>query len=427
MYQGKHIAVLGLGVAGIHSTRILVELGAIVYAWDDTESACYQVRNMPCVQLCNMQHMDMQNLDFVVASPGIPDTHPICKKALACGIPLVGEVKLRYDLSPQATYVGITGTNGKSTTTALVAHILNSVCIPHAVGGNFTTPAVALPNLGMGGVYVMEMSSYMLTRINGMRFDVAGLLNISPDHLTWHGNMENYVTAKMRIFDNMNDGAVICTDDDMGNYVTEILQNRGCDVHTVSYKNAEETIYLKGNHNRQNISVAVAICEKLGIDKTDILNACTTFQGLKHRQQVVYQDENMIFINDSKATNVQSTIMALGCYENIHWIAGGQEKGDGYVDIIPYLHRISYAYLIGEGAQNIANFLDTHHVPYIISGHMQQAVSDVYACIQQTAGQMAHVVLLSPACASWDQFNNFAHRGDVFIECVQLYTQGGRT
>ena len=420
MYKGKHIAVLGLGIAGRYSARVLADVGAVVYAWDDSADARRQMPHHPNIHEVDLHHFDMHPLDFMVVSPGIADFHPICKRAIQHNIPLVGEVKLRYDMSPDATFVGITGTNGKSTTTALVAHILQSAGVSHAVGGNFGMPALALPHLGNGEVYVMEMSSYMLTRIQGMTFSVAGLLNVTPDHLAWHGDMDGYFNAKMRIFDNMSDGAVVCTDDAAGIKARDILQQRGCAVSCVSYNHMPPAPYLKGNHNRQNMAVAVAICEKLGIARADILAACTHFKGLQHRQQLVYADDTMTFVNDSKATNVQSAMIAMGCYHNIHWIAGGQEKDGGYEELIPYLHRISHAYLIGEGANNIAQFLRRHNIAYTISTHLQQAVSDAYQAVKVSGG----VVLLSPACASWDQFDSFAQRGDMFCRCVQACVQG---
>ena len=417
MYKDKHIGVLGLGIAGVQTAKKLMQMGAVVVAWDDMPDACKNAEQQG-IKITDLLNFDITMLDFLVVSPGVPDTHPICANAKHANIPLIGEVKIRYDLCPHARYVGITGTNGKSTTTALIAHILHCANIPYAVGGNFGTAAIALPDLGADGVYVLEMSSYMLTRIKGVKFSVAGFLNMTADHLAWHGTMDKYFIAKMHIFDDMTDGAVVCTDDIWGKQVFDILSKRGCAVRTVSYQDTPETPYLKGNHNRQNIAIAMGICAALGIDKNAILQACRSFKGLKHRQQTVYENGTVSFINDSKATNVQSALMALGGYKNIHWIAGGQEKDSGYDDLIPVLDNITHAYLIGEGANHIGEFLHTHDIPFTISKDLKTAVDIAGASVKDMGG----VVVLSPACASWDQFNSFAHRGDMFIQCVQNIT-----
>lgn len=419
MFEKQHIAVLGLGIAGCHSVKTLETLGAYVYAWDDNETARVKAHAQG-IALMDVSDFDFSTCDFLVASPGIPDTNPIIVHARAMGCRVIGEVKLRHMLSPDATYVGITGTNGKSTTVALVAHVLETLGMRCAVGGNFGTPAVALPDLGRGDVYVLEMSSYMLTRIQGMVFDVGCFLNFTTDHLEWHGNIQRYFDAKMHIFAGMGvyNTAIIGMQGTWGEQAVKRLNETGITPLYANYNDFCETEILRGDHNRQNISACVAICESLGLPRTDILNAIDGFQGLAHRQQRIHKTHRVHCVNDSKATNVDSTIRALACYDSIYWIAGGQEKDGTYDALVPYVSRIKHAYLIGQGAENIGIFLQSHDVAYTMCGTMDVAVKTALDALD------VGVLLLSPACASWDQFDNFAHRGDVFTACVKRYYGG---
>lgn len=403
----KKYAVFGLGKSGCASVEYLLARGDEVLAWDDGETGRVGV-------VCT--HPDKWNwaeIKALVLAPGIPLTHPaphyIAVVAKAHNVPIICDVEILWGDNPTAKFVGITGTNGKSTTTALLAHVLKENGLDVAVGGNLGQAALTL---GKHAVYVIEMSSYQLDLISQTRFDVAIWLNTTPDHLDRHGDMAGYIAAKSRIFKNGNELAVVGVDDENGVAMAAKMSNA---VKISREDNLGEFNNLPGKHNMQNIAAVTAAAKFFGLSEEKIFAAVHSFPGLAHRLEFVAEKNGVKFVNDSKATNADSTACALGAYEsNIHWLAGGVPKAGGIESLSEFWPRIAKAYLFGEAAQEFAKTLQSK-VEFEIYPNLQAATKAAYT---NANGQSA-TVLLSPACASFDQFNNFEHRGDEFKKFVQ--------
>ena len=413
MIAGSNIAVVGLGRNGLPAAQRLAALGASVAVWDDN-AALRDAASLPLHDPAT----GYAGFDALVLSPGIPHLlpapHPAAAAARAAGVPILSDAELLYravrEAGSRARFVGITGTNGKSTTTALLAHTLTQAGIPNAAGGNLGTAAMALPLLGDDGVYVLEMSSYMLERLATVRFDVAMLLNLSPDHLDRHGTMEGYIAAKRQIFGNGAPVRIVGADDAWSAALARELAT-----HTIQDAPPVGAPALPGVHNAQNAAAAAAAARVLGVNDTAIAAAAQSFPGLAHRQQRVAVQDGVVFINDSKATNADSTARALLCHDRVIWIAGGLAKAGGIDSLRPLLPRVAHAVLIGQDAPLLAQTLGAAGVPVTQAGTLDAAVP--------AARRLAHergvpVVLLSPACASFDQFTGFEARGDRFAQLV---------
>ncbi len=429
--HGKHYAVVGMGKTGRATASALHDSGATVVTWDDKNAGPDET---------NPDQWDWDALDGVVMSPGIawyhPDMHPIAAKAKEHEVPLIGDIELLYLAQPQAKYIAITGTNGKSTTTTLIAHILQKNGVKHAVGGNLGTPVMDLPDMGADGTYVLELSSYQLDLVYTTRFQVAVLLNLSPDHIDHHGSMERYIAAKKHIFDRQTkkDVAIIGVDDALSDALAKEMRalKRQCvipvgtsgklasGVHvtggilTNSFALKEEggdlrsIKALQGQHNWQNAAAAYAACFAHGLSHEQIIGAMQSYPGLKHRMQWLGEIGGVQFVNDSKATNADAAEKALKTYDNIHWIAGGVAKEGGIESLKAYFPKIKHAYLIGEAA---ADFVATlKGTPTSMSGTLEQAFAAA-----TKAAKKGEAIVLAPACASFDQYLNFEVRGDAFI------------
>jgi len=447
LFAGKRFAVLGLGRNGLPAARALAGMGADVVAWDDNVAARVDAAD---VTLRDLRSNDF-SFDALVMSPGIPHTlpapHPVAARARAWGVPVLSDAELLFRAvrlaGSRARFVGITGTNGKSTTTALLAHILARSGRKVAAGGNLGPGSLALKLLPDSGTYVLEMSSYMLERIATLRFDAAAMLNLSADHLDRHGDMAGYVAAKRAIFDRQtaDDLAVVGTDDDGSRDMARWLRDRATRVVTVSGRQTAdvwaergvlrdpggvilhmaEAPALPGEHNAQNAAAAAAIAGVLGVTRGDIARGLHSFPGLPHRQQRVGAIGGIAFVNDSKATNADAASRALGCYDRLVWIAGGIAKEGGIESLAPLFPRIARALLIGRDAASLAATLAARCVKHEIAGTLEAAVPAAFAAAR-AAG--APVVLLSPACASFDQFSGFDARGDRFAALVAQLARG---
>jgi UDP-N-acetylmuramoylalanine--D-glutamate ligase len=446
VFSNRRFAVLGLGRNGLPAARALCAMGAAVVAWDDREAA----RDAAAAEGIPIAEPEMAGLDALLVSPGIPHAlpkpHPIAARAIAAGVPILTDADLLYRAVRKAhsgaRFVGITGTNGKSTTTALLAHILTVAGRPVAAGGNLGTPALALPLLPQDGVYVLEMSSYMLERIAAIRFDAAAMLNLSPDHLDRHGDMDGYARAKLKIFDRQteDDTAIVGIDDPASQAIAEALAAGPAPVETVSgekeadfwpeggmlreadgpFADLAHAPALPGAHNAQNAAAAAALALALDVPHGAIAQAIATFPGLPHRQERVAVAGGVTFVNDSKATNADSTARALACYERVVWIAGGRAKAGGIESLRLFFPRVALALLIGEDAPALAATLGKHKVAHREVGTLEAAVA---AAWEAARGGAADVVLLSPACASFDQFTNFEQRGDRFRALAEAIAQ----
>ena len=420
IFAGQRFAVVGLGRAGLPAARAMVAMGAEVTVWDDVPAAREAARDLIVAK------PEIDGLTALILSPGIPHrlphSHPIAASAIAAGVPILSDADLLYRAvrasNSAARFVGITGTNGKSTTTALLAHILTTAGIPNEAGGNLGTGALALPLLGDDGVYVLEMSSYMLERLAALRFDVACMLNLSADHIDRHGDMDGYAAAKRQIFARQADPdiAVIGIDDAMSRAMADTMP------HAIRISEQDIPIAtgptLPGAHNAQNIAAATAMARALGVADAAIIAGIKTYPGLPHRQERVGYKFGADWINDSKATNADSSARALACYDRIVWIAGGTAKEGGIEPLAAFFPRIAHAFLIGRDAPLLAATLHANGVAFTDAGTLADAVAEAADWLQDPDNS-AETVLLSPACASWDQFTGFDQRGDQFRSLVK--------
>ena len=454
----RHFAVLGLGRSGLTAATSLLASGKEVWAWDD-DAAARDVAASRGVPLVDLHRRDLAGLSTLVLSPGIPHTHPqphpVVARLRDRGCAIIGDVELLLRSQREAKVVGVTGTNGKSTTTALIGHILKAAGRVAETGGNIGFPALGLAPLGRGGIYVLELSSYQLELTPSLACRVAVLLNISSDHLGRHGGLDGYIAAKRRIFSGQGSSAtaVIGIDDSITRAIAaDMMKGPGPKIVTVSgcrqtsgvfavngvlheaapgeafrhVLNLHRAAALPGEHNWQNAAAALAAVRALGVAAEVAASAIKTFPGLAHRQELVGRAGGVAYVNDSKATNAEAAARALACYDDIYWIAGGRPKEGGLATVMPHLDRVRHAFLIGEAAPRFAQELEGK-VPVTLCGDLQHAVAAarVHAARLDAAhlhGERngAHaVVLLSPACASFDQFENFEARGDAFRALVE--------
>ena len=451
-FAGLPVAVFGLGLSGMSAARALAAADAEVWAWDDDEAR----RNTAAdagVPLVDLYGVDWRELTSLVLSPGVPLTHPqphpVVKLARDAGCEIIGDIELLARTMRDASYIGVTGTNGKSTTTALVGHILLLAGRTAEVGGNLGVPVLDLEPLDSSGTYVLEMSSYQIDLTFSITFDVAALLNVTPDHIDRHGNFENYVATKKKIFHRQTTPrtAVVCVDDDTCRQVFEELAAAGDQrlipvsaqrpekagvyvldgvLHDDTEGQAAVVVDLKpiatlpGSHNWQNAAAAFAVARAAGID-APIAGACLrSFPGLAHRMEQIALIDGVRYVNDSKATNAAAAARALACYDNVYWIAGGRPKEGGIESLAPFFPRIAHAFLVGEAAADFAGTLSHHEpkIPFTLCGDLAAAVADA-ADHARADGRPAPVVMLSPACASFDQFASFEARGDTFRTAVE--------
>lgn len=438
----ENYLILGLARSGISALRYLVKQGKTVYVSDDNPERIAEA----CAEggIVWTDEHKFENLTALIQSPGIPLTHPIAIAAHQHGVNIIGDIDLFRQAYPSARIVGITGTNGKSTTATLIGHILNECGVPVAVGGNVGIPAMSLPELSDKGVYVLELSSYQLDLSKCLGVTIAAWTNITPDHLERHKTMEDYIYAKSKIFAGKTTPplSVMATDDKYSRdvfdrmnaahpgYFTQVsvigplsqgifvfdgmlIDSTGND--RINLGDISRLEHLKGIHNYQNIAIAYTVCKKLGVEPRDIMAAIQTFTGLAHRQEYVATIQDVTFVNDSKATNAVSAAQALKTYEKIYWIVGGLAKSDGINSLLPLLSNVKKAYLIGEAADDFAITL-SGMIPYEVCGDIITAVQKAYTDAKLDTKS---TVLLAPACASFDQFKDFEHRGDVFKEIVK--------
>ncbi|MES1200583.1 MAG: UDP-N-acetylmuramoyl-L-alanine--D-glutamate ligase [Pseudomonadota bacterium] len=453
-FAGRDVAVFGLARTGLAAARALKAGGARVHAWDDSDvgRAKAEAAGVP---VSDFNTRDWSNFAALVLSPGIPFTFPephrVVTLAQATGVPVMGDIELlgravnALPAAQRPKLIGITGTNGKSTTTALVTHILRSAGKDVRMGGNIGEAVLDLPPLHAGAYYVIELSSFQLDLIDTLRLDVAVWLNATPDHIDRHGDMGAYVAAKRRIFRNQGaaDWAVIGVDDPYcAKVCTELMAAGNRNVAPISAGQSlgrgvsalGEKIFdalggrseivadlstapaLAGKHNAQNACAAYAVTRALGIDPRVIAHAFETFPGLAHRLERVATIGGVRFVNDSKATNANAAAQALAVYPRVYWIAGGVAKEGGIESLAEFFPRIARAYLIGQSAGEFADAMKGK-VSVSMAGDLETAVARAYSDARGS-GEPHPVVLLSPAGASYDQFRDFEDRGDKFKAIV---------
>ena len=419
-FRGKRYAVLGLARSGIATLRSLVESGAEVTAWDSREEARAQAGEG--VTLADPMEIDLSGFDGVVVSPGVPlNSHPIANKCRDAGVPVIGDIELfalaRPSL-PQHKVVGITGTNGKSTTTALVHHMLKSADIPALMGGNIGLPILSQQPLPAGGVYVLELSSYQIDLTYSLDCDVALLTNITPDHLDRYDGFMDYAASKERLFhmQHADKLSIIAVDDDPCRMIASRVHHRLTRVSANDVSDQSRWPSLQGPHNAQNVACAIAACAAIGMSDVQIEVGLKSYPGLAHRMERIAEVDGILYVNDSKATNATSTAPALAAYPSVHWILGGLAKTQDLDACVPFYSHIRAAYTFGRDGPMLADILRPH-LPVIASETLEQSVAKAHAAA--TAGD---TVLLSPACASQDQFRDFEERGDCFRAAVRVAT-----
>ena len=456
-FVGKKVAVFGLGGSGLVSASALLAGGADVVAYDDDAESVAKA-NAAGIPTADLRNVDWSRLAALVLAPGVPLTHPVphwtVQLAQRAGIAVIGDIELfcreRRHVAPDAPFVAITGTNGKSTTTALIAHLATAAGMDAQLGGNIGTAILSLapPRASDAQpvrVHVVECSSYQIDLAPSLDPSVGILINLSEDHLDRHGTMEHYRAVKERLVAGVpsNGTAIVGVDDDWCRTAADRLARSGKRVVRVSVKHAvPDGVYvegqrlvrasggsatpiaeiggigaLRGLHNAQNAACAAAAALALGLSPEAIQAGLRSFPGLAHRMEEVGRRDAVLFVNDSKATNADSAAQALACFGDIFWIAGGKPKTGGIESLREFFPRIRKAYLIGEAADEFAATL-ANAVPYEIAGTIDNALAAA-ARDAQASPAREPVVLLSPACASFDQYRNFEVRGDAFRALVR--------
>lgn len=454
--KGQKYAVLGLGKSGMATAASLRNSKADVIVWDDKPAARKEAEEAG-YNVVDLNKADLIGYKALVLAPGIPLTHPkphpVVLRCHTAKVPVIGDIELLFRACPTATYVGITGTNGKSTTTSLIGHILQKAGRKIQVGGNLGTPVMALQPLGGDGIFVLELSSYQLDLIQQNLIRVAVFLNITPDHLDRHGDMRGYMAAKQRIISKANPQTLVLGTDEPE--MQELLQQIHHDKHLLIEEiSVQHPVHsgietagsimvahrltgskniidmaklptLPGQHNWQNACAAFAATRALGLQFDQIESGLKTFPGLAHRQQLVAEAKGVRFINDSKATNADAAGKALACYDDIYWIIGGKAKDGGLQGLEEFAPRIRHAFIIGAASDDFAAWCATNSIAHTLCGTLDVATEKAthMALKQKIKGS---VVLLSPACASFDQFANFEERGNDFMAFVRALTTGGK-
>jgi UDP-N-acetylmuramoylalanine--D-glutamate ligase len=451
-FAGKKVAVFGLGGSGLVSASALLAGGADVVAYDDDAQSVAKA-NAAGIPTADLRDVDWSKIAVLVLAPGVPLTHPephwIVTLAHKAGVAVIGDIELfcreRATLAPGAPFVAITGTNGKSTTTALIAHLVASAGLDAQLGGNIGTAILSLQPPQAGRVYVIECSSYQIDLAPSLDPSVGILINLSEDHLDRHGSMEHYAEVKERLVAGVpsNGTAVVGVDDDWCRTIADRLAQAGKRVVRISvHRELSDGIYvangrimraspagvtpiaelgaigsLRGQHNAQNAACAAAAALALGLEPSAIQAGLRSFPGLAHRMEELGRRGAVLYVNDSKATNADSAAQALACFSDIFWIAGGKPKTGGIESLRGFFPRIRKAYLVGEAAEEFAATLSPG-VPYEIDGTLDKALAAATRDAE-AATVPEPVVLLSPACASFDQYRNFEVRGDAFRDLVQ--------
>lgn len=443
--QHKHIAIFGLGKSGLSTAKSCIDNNIEVTVWDDNETSRKKAEEFGA-NISNLTQDDLSKFDYLVLAPGIPYTyepHAVVINAHKYNLQIIGDVELLHKIGIPCKTIGITGTNGKSTTTALMTHILNKNGKNTIMAGNIGIPVFDIDFTQAYDFLVLELSSYQLDLCPTFRPDYSILLNISSDHLDRHGSMAEYIKSKSYILE--GEGvAVIDIDDDFNqvlfdkNFIEGKRKYIPASVHyeipegffvknNNLYKNYHGENYLigslenlptlRGVHNQQNILCCYIICHEIGLEDKKFFDSLITFSGLPHRQYLVTKKDNITFINDSKATNAEAASKALSSYDDIFWIIGGQAKKDGLQGLEIFKNKIIKTYVIGDATSRFSKWLEANNFTYEECDTVQKATKIAYKDASQF--DQDAVILLSPACASLDQFSSFEERGKAFEQTVK--------
>ncbi|MDN5248273.1 MAG: UDP-N-acetylmuramoyl-L-alanine--D-glutamate ligase [Wolbachia endosymbiont of Tyrophagus putrescentiae] len=424
----QNFAVFGLGKTGLSIINMLINSGAQVYAWDDNNEQIVSAQRM--YKKCNFIHpkeYDWSKISSLIVSPGLHlKSHWIAKLA-KCEIKSDIELFLGL-LTEKQKVIGVTGTNGKSTTTSLIGHILKLAGKKVGIGGNLGIPVLSL-NIDEE-IYVIELSSFQLELIDKINVDIGVLLNITPDHIERHGNMENYIEVKSKLVSSCRTAIV---EHNIAKMLGDSIENRIYISGKVLLENGisciNDNVFDHGNcvnmrssrinliSNTENIAATYAVCKLLKIDHNTIIDGIRSFSGLKYRNELLGKIKNVLFINDSKATNAEASEKALLSYNNIYWIVGGKSKIGGINPLVKHFTRIKKAFLIGESTENFASVLSSNNVEFIKCDNLENAFKLAY---EEAFYQQEEItILLSPACSSFDQWKNFEERGEAFCKMFE--------
>jgi UDP-N-acetylmuramoylalanine--D-glutamate ligase len=403
-FNDKYVGVLGLGLSGNAAANVLVKSNANVFVFDDKKNKSLVPKKTTWL---NYKDWDWEKIDTLFVSPGIPinstKTHEAIKIAKKNNVNILNEIDLFFLTRPSAKIIGVTGTNGKSTTVALLNHILTFNKINSVIGGNFGLPACEIIDPGKNGVIILELSSYQLDGASKLSLHAAAIINITPDHIDYHEDFHNYIKSKLKIISFLNQySKLIISNDDP--FLKKIINT----------------------HNHINAAIAIALAQTMKLNEEQIKQAINTFKGLPHRLEQIFFSDKIRIINDSKATNGEATAAALSSFKNIFWIAGGRPKSDGIGKASNCLKNVLKIFLFGESSEFFSKQILAlnKHIPVIYCETLENATK--LAIHKSQNSELKHIIiLLSPAAASFDQFKNFEERGDHFKKAVNLYSQKG--
>ena len=450
IFLNKKIGVLCLIITGLSSVKFLKKKGFNIYGWDDNNKKF--INSKKKFNIHNLNNNNLKKQSFLIVSPGIHSSgkkrHPFLKKADKAKIEILNDIELFYRFNPEEKYIGVTGTNGKSTTVSLLCHILKKLKINNTLSGNIGNPIFNLKKFKKS-LNILEVSSFQLEQMKRMKFKIAVLLNITKDHIERHQNFKNYINEKIKIFNNQckNDVSIIGIDDPTtSSLVNKLKKKLSSNLITISGKNSKANIYIKnerliinlnlndkkifnkidirkyknfsGSHNYQNIAAVYAILLSLGfMNWKKIQNSIQSFKILPHRLEKVREIDNITFINDSKATNLDATKQALKSFKNIYWIMGGRIKEKGILKLKKYFSNIKHAFLIGETKFLYEKYLK-NHLNCTIAKNLNESTKLSF-CLAKKEKKDAPIILLSPACSSLDEWKDFEERGNAFIKYVK--------
>ena len=426
-YKDKYVGILGAGKSGLAAAKILINSNANIFVFDDHYPRPLSIKKS---NWKNYKLWPWKNLISIVVSPSIPTNnrlkHEAIELAIKHKVKIINEIDLFFETQPTAKIVGITGTNGKSTTVSLLHHILNLNKIRCEIGGNFGYPACLINDPGHEGVIILELSSYQLDGIKKLKLDIASIINISPDHIDFHETFDKYISSKLKILSCLNiNGVLVFNKSD--EFLKEIIQsqkNTSIKLLEADESSVDEFIndnnYLKGTHNSINTSIAITIAKRLNIQESQIKSAIESFVGLPHRMEPIYISKKFTIINDSKSTNGESTSAALSSFDNIFWIAGGEPKSDGIGQAKKYLKKVNEVFLIGKSTNYFENEIIKHapKLKVTISFTLDKAIEDAIECANRSKLNDC-IILFSPSAASFDQFKNYEDRGNYLKKIIK--------
>lgn len=432
-YKNQDVGILGLGLSGLAAARVLLNSKANIFVFDDKKEKPSIIKKSNWI---NYNYWPWESIKTLVVSPGIPinnkEKHNAIKLAIDNKVKIINDIDLFVEIYPKAKIIGITGTNGKSTTAALLFHILKFNKIKSVICGNFGIPACSINDPGENGVIILELSSYQLDGAKSLSLDIATIINITPDHLDYHETFDRYVSSKLKIINFLKRNGIFIYDksNKLLNKIIDANKYNSLKFSSVNEKEAKDFIndnnYLKGTHNAINASIAISIAKKLNINDNKIELAIKRFEGLSHRMEPLYISSNFKIINDSKSTNGESTAAALKSFSNIFWIVGGKPKNDGIGQAKNFLDKVVEVFLIGNSTKYFSEEILKFNENIPINECITLEKATILAIKKSKMSKLKnYVILLSPSAASFDQFKSFEDRGNQFKKIISQQIKQG--